>query len=38
MLGRIKLAGIEAIISGALINTEISHADFMTVRNEEKKY
>ena len=38
MLGRIKLAGIEAIISGALINTEISHADFMTICNEEKKY
>ena len=38
MLGRIKLDGIEAIISGALISTEISHADFMTIRNEEKKY
>ena len=29
---------IMVIISGALINNEISHKDFMTILSEEKKY
>ena len=29
---------IESKISEALINNEISHEDFMTIINEEKKY
>ena len=29
---------IESKISEALINNEISHEDFMTILNEEKKY
>ena len=29
---------IESKISKALINNEISHEDFMTIINEEKKY
>ena len=38
MLARSKLNSIEGKISEALINSEISHEDFMTIINEEKKY
>ena len=38
MLAQSKLNSIESKISEALINNEISHEDFMTVINEEKKY
>ena len=38
MLARSKLNSIESKISKALINDEISHGDFMTIINEEKKY
>ena len=38
MLPRIKLNSIESKISEALVNNEISHEDFMTILNEEKKY
>ena len=38
MLARSKLNSIESKISEALINNEISHEDFMTSLNEEKKY
>ena len=38
MLARSKLNSIESKISEALINNEISHKDFMTIINEEKKY
>ena len=38
MLARLKLNSIESKISEALINNEISHEDFMTILNEEKKY
>ena len=38
MLPRSKLNSIESKISEALINNEISHEDFMTIINEEKKY
>ena len=38
MLARSKLNSIESKISEALINNEISHDDFMTIINEEKKY
>ena len=38
MLARSKLNGIESKISEALINNQISHEDFMTILNEEKKY
>ena len=38
MLARSKLNSIERKISEALINNEISHEDFMTIINEEKKY
>ena len=37
-LARSKLNSIESKISEALINNEISHEDFMTIINEEKKY
>ena len=37
MLARRKLNSIESKISEALINKEISHEDFMTILNEEKK-
>ena len=37
MLARNKLNSIESKISEALINNEISHKDFMTIINEEKK-
>ena len=38
MLARSKLNSMESKISEALINNEISHEDFMTILNEEKKY
>ena len=38
MLARSKLNSIESKISEALINNEISHKDFMTIINEEKKH
>ena len=38
MLARSKVNSIEGKISEALINNEISHEDFMTIINEEKKY
>ena len=38
MLARSKLNSIESKISEALINNEISHEDFMTIINQEKKY
>ena len=38
MLARSKLNSIESKISEALINNGISHEDFMTTINEEKKY
>ena len=38
MLARSKLNSIESKISEALINNEISHEDFMTTVNEEKKH
>ena len=37
-LARSKLNSMESKISEALINNEISHEDFMTILNEEKKY
>ena len=37
MLARTKWNSIESKISEALVNNEISHEDFMTVLNEEKK-
>ena len=37
MLARSKLNSIESKISEALINNEISHEDFVTIINEEKK-
>ena len=38
MLARIKLNSIERKISEALLNNEISHEDFTTIINEERKY
>ena len=38
MLTTPKLNNIESKISEALANNEISHEDFMTIINEEKKY
>ena len=38
MLARSKLNSIENKISKALIGNKISHEDFMTILNEEKKY
>ena len=38
MLARSKLNSIESKMSEALINNEISHEDFMTTLDEEKKY
>ena len=38
MIARIKLNSTESKISEALKNNEISHEDFMTIVNEEKKY
>ena len=37
MLARRKLNSIESKISEELINNEISHEDFITIINEEKK-
>ena len=37
MLARSKLNSIESKISKALIDNEISHEDFETIINEEKK-
>ena len=37
MLARSKLNSIESKVSEALINSEISHEDFMVIINEEKK-
>ena len=38
MLVRNKLNSIESKVSEALINSEISHRNFMVIINEEKKY
>ena len=38
MLARSILNRIKSKISETLINNEISHEDFMTIINEEKKY
>ena len=38
MLARSKLSSIESKVYETLINNEISHEDFMTILNEEKKY
>ena len=38
MLARSILNSIESKISEALINNEISHGDFVTTLNEEKKH
>ena len=38
MLARSKLNRIESEISKALMDNEISHEDFQTIINEEKKY
>ena len=38
MLARSKLNSIESKISEALMNNQISHEDFVTIINEEKKY
>ena len=38
MLARSKWNSIEGKISKTLIDNEISHEDFMTILNEEKKY
>ena len=37
MVARSKLNSIESKISEALMDNEISHEDFMTILNEEKK-
>ena len=38
MLARSKLNSMESKISKALLDNEISHEDFETIINEEKKY
>ena len=38
MLARSKLNSIESKVFETLINSEISHEDFMIIINEEKKY
>ena len=38
MLARSKLNSKESEVSEALINSEITHEDFMIIINEEKKY
>ena len=38
MLAWSKINSIESKISQALMDNEISHEDFMTILNEEKKY
>ena len=37
MLAKSKLNGIETLISQALIDTEISHEEFITILNEKDK-
>ena len=38
MLARSKLNRIESKMSGALINNEISHEDFITIIDEQREY
>ena len=38
MLARSNLSSIESKISEAFLKNKISHEDFMTIINEEKKY
>ena len=38
MLAKSKSNSMESKISEALINNEISHEDFMTIINKEKKH
>ena len=38
MLAKSKLNSMESEISEALLNNKISHEDFMTIINEERKY
>ena len=38
MFAKSKLNSIESKISEALINNEISHEDFVTIINKDKKY
>ena len=38
MLTKIKLNSIETLISQALIDMEISHAEFVTILKEKDKY
>ena len=38
MLARSKLNSIESKVSETLINSEISHEDFMIIINEDKNY
>ena len=38
MLARSKLNSVESKISEALINSEISPEDFLTINNEERNY
>ena len=38
MLAKVKLNSIETLISQALIDLEISHAEHKTIINEEKNY
>ena len=38
MLARSKLNSIKSKISGALVNNQISHEDFITIINEERNY
>ena len=38
MLARSKLNSIESKISEELINSQISHEDFMTIINKERNY
>ena len=38
MLARSKLNSIKSKISGALVNNQISHEDFITIINKERNY
>ena len=38
MLARSKLNSVESKVSEALINSEISHEDFLTIVNDERNY
>ena len=38
MLGKTKLNSIEALVSQALIDMEISHKEFITILKEKDKY